>query len=155
MSTKLNPSHKKAVTGTPLVTTQRVYTQEDLDEAKRTQALLPWLSLDKFKRGVAGSPDWMMLQFWLYYAEALVSVFISEDKQDRIHLAMDVSEAIEALYAIGRRYNASGYKTMTATEHEINEICVGLLVNDSLKEITDEKMLIAVGKRIQKILKIK
>lgn len=154
MSTKNNPTHRRAVTATPLVLTKKVFTQEDLEEVKRTQALLPWLALEMFKINKATSADWMMLQFWLYYTEALVSVFITKDAQDRLNMGLDVSEGIAALYAIGRRFNDSGYKTMTATQHEINEICVGLMHNDALKEITEEKMLVAIGKRIQKILKI-
>lgn len=151
----MSSKRKKPVEQPISLTTEFCANKEQLDNAKLIQSLLPRLALDQFRTNVAKDSDWLMLQYWLYYAEALVSLFTTEVDEHRTLLGVIVGESIQALYAIGRRYNESKFTVMTATEDEIAFITEGLSIMEQYKSITDEKTLLIVGKHIQKVLKVK
>lgn len=151
MSTKKNPTHRKAIT----LVTQICSDKEAMDNAKLTQALLPRLALEAFRINRAKSSDWLMLQYWLYYAEALVSLFNTENPTDRIEMGVVVGESIQALYSIGRRYNESKFTVMTATEEDVVVINLGLTIMDAYKEVMDERTLVTIGEHIQRVLQVK
>lgn len=125
-----------------------------LESARFVQTVLPWISLENFRNNTARDSDWMMLQYWLYYAEAIITLFDYDVPEDRLELATNVGYGIKALYAAGRRYNESNYKIMTMTQEECASIRLGLLIGDALKTITDERRLLIVGKHVQKVLSV-
>lgn len=152
MSTKR--THAKIASKVPLILESYFNDKEKLANAKYIQTLLPWIALDNFRQCKAKDTDWMQIQYWLYYAEALVSLYHTEVPEHRTELAKTVECGIQAIYVAGRYYNASKYTSMIMTAEECNNVQIGLLIGDALKEITDEKVLLAVGRHVQKVLSI-
>lgn len=151
MSTKNKPTHRTSIT----LVTQVCTTKEAMEAAKIKQALLPRLALEAFRISVAKDSDWLMLQYWLYYAEALVSLLNTENPADRIEMGVIVGDSIQALYSIARRYNESKYTIMTSTEEEVVVINLGLTIMEAYREVTDERTLLLVGKHVQRVLNTK
>lgn len=116
------------------------------------QKFLPWLALEKFRTNTATPTDWSMIEYWLYFSEALVSLYDTEVPEDRVEMATNVGYGIQALYAIGKRYKDSGRTRMLSTDKEDEAIRVALIINDELKVITPDKYLIAVGRHVQRVL---
>lgn len=151
----MSSKRKKPVEQPISLVTEFCATKEQLDNAKLIQSLEPRLALDSFRTNTAKSTDWLMLQYWLYYAEALVSMFNTEVDEHRLQLGVIVGESIQALYAAGRRYNESKFTIMSATEEEVALITEGISIMEQYKNITDEKTLLIIAKHVQKVLKVK
>ncbi len=152
MSTKIK--HAKSASKTPLVLESYYSDKEKLENAKFIQMILPWVALENFRQCVAKDTDWLQLQYWLYYAEALVSLYQTENPEHRHELAKNVETGIQAVYVAGRYYNASKYTSMVMTVEECHNVQIGLSIGDALKEITDERVLLAVGRHVQRVLSI-
>lgn len=151
MSTKKQPTHRKPIS----LVTQICAGKEQHDNAKLVQSMLPRLALEAFRNNVARGPDWLQVQYWLYFGEALVSLYNTGNPEERIEMGTIVGDAIAALYAIGKRYNESKFTVMTATMEETVVINSGLTIMEAYREITDERTLLLVGKHVERVLNTK
>lgn len=149
-------SNTKCAAKTPQFLVEKKFYNEPaaLENAKLVQTFLPWIALENFRDGSATGADWSMIQYWLYYAEALISLYSTEEPDDRPELAGNVGYGIKSLYAAGQRYNKSKYTVMTMTPAECESIRLSLLIGDTLKDITEERILLVVGRHVQKVLNI-
>lgn len=145
----------KSQEGASLLVETKVYQDaKALEAARQFQDILPWMSMENFRDGIATDADWRMLQFWLYYAEALVSLYDYEIAWEKLEQAEWVSEGIAALYAAGRRFNDSGFTKMRMTPMEMEMVREALLVGDAFKAITEPNRLAAVGRHVQRVLNV-
>lgn len=152
MSTKIRPNNTHALRKIPLIVEQRFRNAEDLERAKYTQTFMPWLALEALATGRATEQDWALIQYHLYYAEALVSLYRSKIPDDNTEIGFTIGQAIASLYAVGRRYKTIVPKKLAATPDELDYISVGLQNGDAYKEITEEWMLLVVAKHVSKVL---
>lgn len=138
----------------PIIKNQYFDDPVELNNAKFVQTVLPWIALENFRLGVATDTDWMMLQYWLYYAEGIITLHDFEVAEERIELGTRVAQSLGALFAGGRRYNESAFTVMTLTHDECDLIRDGLLIGSEIAAITDELGLIAVGRHVQRVLTV-
>jgi len=154
VQTKRSRTVPKQNNASLLVETKVYQDAKELEAARQFQDILPWISMENFRNGIATDADWRMIQFWLYYAEALVSLYNYEISWERLEQAEWVSEGIAALYAAGRRYNESGYTNMRMSPMECEMVREALLVGDAFKAVTEPNRLAAVGRHVQRILNV-
>lgn len=135
-----------------VVETANFKSNTSFSDAELISRILPWISLEKFRMGVAETTDWRQLQFWLYFAEEIVANFIYEKEEEKEEIRKTVSDGIQALYVSGRRFRESGNEELSLKEEEREQIREALLIGDAFKEIATQSLLAKVILHIRDVL---
>lgn len=117
----------------------KVLAGEVLVNQRFVQRVAKWQALENFRESRATKVDWLLLQYWLYYTEDLISIFDFDDAETRVEIAHRIDDArIEALYLAGRNYKASGFAIMQMNEEECDLIRDALLICDELFDLVGD-----------------
>lgn len=137
---------------TPKVTRLSAGSPELLAYAWFVEDMQKWLSLERFRNLEAKGIDWQTLQYWLYFAECLVTFFNYESTEDKSIFSEIIENAWEAMGAASRSYNQSKYTFMYMTLEERDAVRDALLLCEDLKSVATEEQLINCNDRVVKIL---